>query len=110
MSNNSIMTVMRWFLVFWAVVNLTACGKSGMDDRQLIQSAKAYLEKDELRSAAIELRNALQKNPGNGEARYLLGSISLDLGDADAAKKEFRLTSFVGPIFISFSSQINTLW
>ena len=67
---------------------LVSCG--GDSPEKLIASAKSYLAKKELRSAAIQLRNALQKAPENGEARFLYGTTLLDAGDPVSAEKEFR--------------------
>jgi putative PEP-CTERM system TPR-repeat lipoprotein len=67
---------------------LVSCGRDSPE--VLVASAKQYLEKKELRSAAIQLRNALQKMPENAEARFLLGSTLLDAGDPISAEKELR--------------------
>jgi putative PEP-CTERM system TPR-repeat lipoprotein len=56
----------------------------------MVTSAKSYLAKGELKSAAIQLKNALQKSPQNGEARYLLGTTLLASGDPVSAEKELR--------------------
>lgn len=55
-----------------------------------IAKAKAYLEKKDDKAAIIELKDALQKNPGQAEARYLLGSALLRVGDAVASEVELR--------------------
>ena len=70
-----------------AALLLTGCGDS---PEKMIASAKTYLAKKELRSAAIQLRNALQKTPENAEARFLYGTTLLDAGDPVSAEKEFR--------------------
>jgi len=65
-------------------------GCSGDSPEKLIASAKEFLAKKELRSAAIQLRNALQKAPENAEARYLFGTTLLDAGDPVSGEKELR--------------------
>jgi putative PEP-CTERM system TPR-repeat lipoprotein len=71
-----------------AALALAACG--GNEPAKLVASAKAYLAKDDHAAAAIQLRNALQQEPTNGEARYLLGLALNETGDFVSAEKEFR--------------------
>ncbi len=39
-----------------------------------LESAKDYLSQGDVRSAIIELKNALQEDPDQAEARFLLGA------------------------------------
>jgi len=75
---------------------IVGCGNFGLGEEQLLQRARHYMEQREYVSAAIEARNTLQKNPDNAEARYLLGSITLDYGDYATAEREFRLADLAG--------------
>lgn len=77
------------------LLSLFSCGQ-GMSEQQILQNAKTYLDKNELRAAAIELRNTLHKNNKNAEARYLLASINLEIGDLAGAEKEFRRAALAG--------------
>lgn len=81
--------LLKSHIVFiFSVFLLFACG--GVDDKQSVESAKKYIENNQLREASLELKNALQVNPKNAEARYLLARISLVIGDMASAAKEFR--------------------
>jgi len=53
-----------------------------------LSSARAALAKGDLRSAQIDLRNAVRADPQNGEAHYWLGRVSFELGDPVAAQRE----------------------
>ena len=64
------------FVLFSLVI--TACGNFGLNEEQLLQRAKQFLQEKEYIAAAIEARNTLQKNPDNAEARYIMGVIMLD--------------------------------
>ena len=61
---------------------LVACGP-GASDKEFIESAKSYMAEKHVSEAAIELKNA--------EARYLLGEISLQIGDLASAEKAYAL-------------------
>jgi cellulose synthase operon protein C len=67
---------------------LTACGGAGTEG--MISSAKDYLAKNDTKAAVIQLKNALQKNPESGEARFLLGSAFFKAGDVAGAEVELR--------------------
>ncbi len=76
-------------LISMMMLALFSCGV-GQSDAQLVATAKNYLVVKKIRPAAIELKNALLKNPKNAEARYLLGKIDLEVGDYEGAQKEFK--------------------
>lgn len=72
-----------------AALALNGC--SGADTPQEhIHNAQKALEKHDNKIAIIELKNALQKEPANAEARRMLGTIYADMGDALSAEKELR--------------------
>lgn len=65
---------------------LLAC--SGPDSASLISEARKKLDAQDYRAALIELKNAIQRDEGNTEARFLLAKTLLDLGDAAGARIE----------------------
>jgi cytochrome c-type biogenesis protein CcmH/NrfG len=75
---------------------LAACDGIGMDDRQLLERAAEYTQNGEMNAAVIELKNILQRNPDNAEARYRLASIYLEYEDYPAAEKQFRRAGEAG--------------
>lgn len=82
--------------VFLMLTCLSACSKAELTDAEYVQSAKAYQDKDELKAAVIELKNALLQNPDNTEARLLLGTVYVELGDGVSAEKELRRAHRLG--------------
>ncbi len=67
---------------------LAAC--SGEKPEAMLASARDYMAKNDLKSAVIQVKNALQENPDLAEARYLLGLALLRGGDAVGAETELR--------------------
>lgn len=66
------------------------CSSKTETSQKLTEEARAYHQKGDNKTAVIQLKNALQKNPENGEARYLLGLVYNDLGNGASAEKELR--------------------
>ena len=69
-------------------MTLAGCGKES--PQALVDSAKAFSAKGDYKAAAIQLRNVLQKQPENAEARYLLGQALNEEMDYVTAEKELR--------------------
>lgn len=55
-----------------------------------LREAQEFIEKGDGNAAVIQLKNALQSDPGNITARQLLGEIYLRVGNGPSAEKEFR--------------------
>jgi putative PEP-CTERM system TPR-repeat lipoprotein len=53
-----------------------------------LSTAKASLKKGDLKSAQIDLRNAVRSDPQNAEAHYWLGRVAYELGDPVASERE----------------------
>jgi len=76
-------------LLIFTLGVLASCGP-GASDVELVESAKGYMADNQIRATAIELKNALQINPNNAEARYLLAKVNLQAGDMPAAETGFQ--------------------
>ena len=85
----------RYGFAMLPLVIAASCSQ-GMSEQQMLENAKTYLNDGEIRSAAIELRNILQKDSNNAEARFLLGGIGLEIGYLTSAEKEFRRAKLYG--------------
>jgi len=79
-----------YILICFFAVGLLACGEAELTSIQHVERAKDFYDKDELRSAIIELKNALRKDGNNPEARYLIAKVYLDVGNGVFAEKEIR--------------------
>ncbi len=80
------------------LIALPGCGKVEMTDVEYVERAKDYQDKGDLRASVIDLKNALRKNPENLEARWLLGSIYVELGNGPAAEKELQRAHELGVV------------
>jgi len=63
---------------------------------QYVKAGKERLEKNDVRAAAIEFKNALQKSPDMAEARFLFASVLLRTGDALGASVELEKVEKLG--------------
>ena len=87
------------------VLTLLAIGGcGGPEPAEHLALAKTHIDQNDINSAVIELKNALQKDPDYAEARWLLGESYLKIGDGFAAGKELSLAEslgYVGPDLIA---------
>ena len=81
--------LIRLAAVLTVAALVAACGGGSSPDK-LVASAKDYLAKGDRRAAIIELKNALQAAPDNGEARFLLGKANVEMREFVDAEKELR--------------------
>lgn len=79
-----------WLRPVLLAVAISLAGCSHDDPGALLASAKQYIAKGDFNASIIQLKNVLQKDPKNAEARYLLGVSLLKNGDASAAEIELN--------------------
>ena len=77
------------------ITGLSACGRT-QSTESLLTEAKQYEQKGDMKAALIQLKNAVEKSPENGEARMELGKLQLSMADAVSAEKEFRKARSLG--------------
>lgn len=74
---------------------LAGCGDSN-DSATLVERARQHLAQGKTQAALIELKNAIQKDPENPDARFALGRLQLTLGEFASAEKELRHAKAAG--------------
>lgn len=65
-------------------------------DVEYVQRAKQFRDKGDLQASIIELKNALQKNAKNADARWMLGDVYAIQGLGREAEKELKLAEDLG--------------
>ncbi|WP_137940055.1 XrtA/PEP-CTERM system TPR-repeat protein PrsT [Chitinivorax sp. B] len=70
-------------------LSLTACSKQE-SPAVLMQQAQQLEAKGDRKAAIIQLKNLLQQQPDDGEARLMLGRLYIETGEADLADIELR--------------------
>ncbi len=55
-----------------------------------LSDGKQAFQKGDMRTAVVQLRNAVRADPQNAEAHFLLARVQLELGDLAAAQKEAK--------------------
>lgn len=74
---------------------ITACSKT-QSTETLVSEARKFQQKGDNKAAIIQLKNALQNDPNNSEARFLLGTLYNETGDPLSAEKEIRKAVSLG--------------
>lgn len=82
----------RWHAVVFGVIMasiLLGC-EAKLTDAQLVEHAKDAWDQGDIKTSVISLKSALEKNPNNPEARFLLGKVYLGLENGFAAEQDLR--------------------
>jgi len=67
-------------LVFSSAASLSGCDRGArLSAEEHIARAKDFQSKGDMRASILELKNAVQKDPNNAQARWLLGTAYLDM-------------------------------
>ncbi|NML60364.1 PEP-CTERM system TPR-repeat protein PrsT [Massilia sp. RP-1-19] len=77
------------------LASVAGCGKTESSE-SLVADARQFIQAGDTKSAVIQLKNAVLKNPANVEARLTLGALYNDMGDAVSAEKEIRKAAELG--------------
>jgi putative PEP-CTERM system TPR-repeat lipoprotein len=86
--------VFDWLLVLSLALFLTACVDKTA--QQYLSASQAYYDDGEYTASLIEIKNAIQQDPGNPELRQFSAQLYLKLGNGDAAEFELRKASGLG--------------
>ncbi|MDP5032387.1 XrtA/PEP-CTERM system TPR-repeat protein PrsT [Paraglaciecola sp.] len=70
------------------VVALALAGCTKQTAEELIAQAQVKVDNDQFSGAVLDLKNAIQLEPRNAQARFLLGKSYVEKGAATAAEKE----------------------
>ncbi|EGW53738.1 XrtA/PEP-CTERM system TPR-repeat protein PrsT [Candidatus Endoriftia persephonae] len=76
------------------LVFITGC--SGGNETERMAKAGEHLQNDEPAKAIIELKNVLQSNASNDQARVMLADSYLAVGDGKSAEKELKRAAELG--------------
>lgn len=76
---------------------LAGCDQtSNLTVEERIQRANEFEAKGDLKAAIIELKNAVQREPGNAQARWLMGELYVKTREGAAAEKELAKAQELG--------------
>jgi len=81
---------LKSLLILSLAIFIISCEQGFDSEAAHLLKAKSYYRDHKMVSSVLELKNVLQKNPKNVEARFLLGRSYLELSDGAGAEKEFR--------------------
>lgn len=84
----------RSAIVVSACVTLFACGGKSVEEH--IAQAQQHIANGDNNAAIIELKSAIQSDPKNPQARFILGSIYMDTNEFASAEKELTRARDLG--------------
>lgn len=95
-------------LAITLLFSLAGCGDKSAED--YFSEGKQLESKGEHKAAALELKNAVQLQPKNGETRLLLGKVLFNLNDYVHAEKELLKARELGAPAEEFLPLLGRIW
>lgn len=83
-------------LIALGLVVSAGCSRHHESSYDFLSKARENYAAGKVKTAVINLKNALQEDPKNGEARYLLARIDNKLGNGTAAEIELKKAAHLG--------------
>ncbi|HKL00064.1 MAG TPA: tetratricopeptide repeat protein, partial [Desulfotignum sp.] len=101
-SNFFSLPVCKWPLLFlagiiFAGMVLSGCAEKSPDAEVHIQTARAFMEKNEVESAVAEYRHAIQADPNNDTALFELAEAYVILNQLNTAIRYYNLSAQANP-------------
>ena len=93
-----------------AVLVIAGCESPEERARGYVERAEQLLEDDNLVKAELEAKNALQIEPKNAEARFLLARVAESRGDFPEMAANLRSTIEERPDFLEARLKLGTLY
>src|SRR5262245_28353501 len=103
-------TILVVTLLAGAVVAFSIWKASPASAEEFLQSGKKYLAEEKYSEATIQLLNAVQKEPRNREALFLLAQSYLKQGDVNAAVKQLQALLEYFPNDVEAKLQLGNLY
>ena len=89
------MKITGYLIALLIFIVSAGCDSKG-DVASHLQKAQTYLGEKKYNESIIELKNVLQLDPNHQEARYLLGTIYIKVGNGQSAEKELNKALSLG--------------
>jgi putative PEP-CTERM system TPR-repeat lipoprotein len=84
----------NWLIISFCTALIACEGEPSTQERAAL--ARSYMASGDLQAANIEIKNALQEDPGNAIARLVAGELALAQGDYLGAEKELERAGELG--------------
>lgn len=82
--------ITTWIVLLLVVASVSACGGAAERKAKYLELGRSYYTQGNIEKAQIELKNALQIDPKDAEARYLMGMVQEQKQDFSAAVANYR--------------------
>ncbi len=98
--------MLRTTTIFVIALVFSAASLAASEADELYADAIKQLEAGDTAAAVIQLKNALQNDPGHAPSRLKLGKLYLETGDAASAEKELRRARSLGVDRVQWESAL----